>query len=215
MSRITVLVCLCAVCLLVTACAQPTATPTISSTTMPQSVSGTITFAGQPLPEARAELYAPGWRENGSAAVAFAVADAEGRFIIDAPVGEYSLVGIFPDGEKDTGGWPPITLAAGQAITDIHLELQRSLTLLEPAMEAEVEATPTLRWEPFAKTVQYRLWVLDAGTTELIINEVVSETAYAISKPLSAGRTYEWLVTAIGENEVQLADGTGIFHVAE
>ena len=78
-------------------------------------------------------------------------ADSEGSYLLaDPPVGEYEVVPVWPEGVTD--GAPlapgaPVTVAAGQEVAGIDVYLAKRLPVLEPAIGAEVRATPTLRWE--------------------------------------------------------------------
>lgn len=189
----------------------PATAPSAASGT---SVSGLATYAGTPLPGARLELRAADWRTDPSAVVASAVADADGRFaIVDAPAGDWVLVGVFADGEDDAGGYVPVVLADGQQIADVPVSLQRALTLTEPADGAETGTAPAFRWAAFADAAEYRLWVIDAGTTELLVSETTAAAEFTPTEPLPAGRTYDWEVTAYDGAGVEVASGTGRFSV--
>jgi hypothetical protein len=178
-------------------------------------ISGVVTYGGQPVSGARVALQLPGWQTSSSAPVAEAIAGADGAYTLtNVPPGDYSLIGHFPDSEVDSGGWPAVTIAAGQTITDAVIPLEHHLKLLEPVLGAQTTATPTLRWEPFAEaTGGYRVLLIDAGTTELILNVTLMETNIT-APPLTPGRTYTWVVNAYAADNVLLASGEGAFGVA-
>jgi hypothetical protein len=178
-------------------------------------LAGTVTYGAAPVPGARVELRPPDWRTNPEPVSASVVTDGAGQFALhNPPAGEYVLVGVFPDGEADEGGWPNVTIAPGQRIADLVVPLERRLTLTEPAAEAIVPITPTLRWEPFAAAKRYRVWLIDAGTTEALVDAVTTEPRLALAVALPPGRTYRWVVNAVGADGMVLASGCQEFALA-
>lgn len=181
-------------------------------------LSGVATYGGQPVADARVSLRTPGWQTDPAGmTVAETTTGPDGIFVMDhPPVGDFSVIGVFPDGEEDQGGWPAVTLAPGQSITDLVVPLERTLTLVEPAADCLTNAVPVLRWEPFVEakpTDGYRVMVIDAGTTELLLDKTLSQTE--VTAPvLSPGRSYTWVVTAYGANGIPLAEGERAFTVA-
>ena len=200
---------------------QPTANtvPTVSTTQTASAptgefVSGIITFAGEPLPGARAELRVPGWQTNAVPAVASAVAGPDGVYQMEhPPVGDYSMIGIFPDGQIDAAAYPPVVITAGQTITGIDITLEKALTLVAPAAGAQVEVTPTLRWKGMPEAAKYRVWVVDAGTTELLLDQTVTDTALVVTASLAPGRTYDWVVNAFTAKDISVGALTSRFAV--
>jgi len=203
--------------------AQPTPTPaptvmapeaTEVSSAAGTQITGKVLYGGEPVPHARVELRTPGWQTKPGPAVASAEADAQGQFVLEnIPAGDYTLIGIFPDGEEDSGGWPPVTIATGETITELTVPLERGLQLLEPASGAQVEASSTLRWEGFLDAARYRVWVVDAGTTELAFDQVTPDTSLVVTPPLKPGRTYNWMVNALAEDDTIRATGSSQFTV--
>jgi hypothetical protein len=200
---------------------QPAATPAAADTPLPaatqatgRSISGQVLWGQKPVPQAQVELRTPGWVVTQDPALASTVADVTGHYVLEnPPVGDYTLVGIFPDGEPDQGGWTPVVISAGEALTGTNVILERELRLLEPTSGAEEIATPTLRWESFPGVTRYRVWVVDAGTTELVIDHVTEETSLAVESPLKAGQTYTWVVNGIDAVGTTLASLTSEFRV--
>ncbi len=181
-------------------------------------LSGVVTYGGQPAAGARVTLRSPGWQADPAGmTVAAATAGPDGIFVMEnPPAGDFSVIGVFPDGEEDQGGWPPVTIAPGQSITDLVVPLERALTLVEPAADCLTNAVPVLRWAPFAgvkPTDGYRVLLIDAGTTELLLDQTLSQTELA-APVLSPGRSYTWVVNAYGPNDILLAAGERAFTVA-
>jgi hypothetical protein len=201
------------VALLAAACAP--ATPTAESEAGADAggvLAGTVTFGAAPVPGARVELRPPGWQAMPEVVAAEAVADANGQFVLEhPPVGEFTVVGVFPDGERDEGGWPQVIIAPDQAITGLVVPLERALTLLEPTSGAQVAEAPTLTWQAFEGAAQYRVMVIDAGTTELLADETVSGPSLTVAAALQPGRTYEWRVNALSLDGTLLASGGRLF----
>ncbi len=60
-----------------------------------------------------------------------------------------------------------------------------------------VSATPTLEWLPSGQAQAYRLEVAtDEAFTSLIVDEIVSDTTYALNTVLDSNTTYYWRLTA-------------------
>jgi hypothetical protein len=180
------------------------------------SLSGIATYGGQPAPGAKITLRIPGWQADPTGmTVAEATTGADGRFAFEnPPVGEYSIVGFFADGEQDSGGWPLVIIEEGREIADVTVPLERALALLQPASGAQTASAPTLAWEPFAEALGgYRLLLIDAGTTEMVLDALFAETT--VSAPsLTPGRTYTWVVQALGGDNVLLAESASEFTVS-
>lgn len=178
-------------------------------------VSGLVTYGGAPLADARVELRAADWRVNPNATVAEAVADANGEFLIEnSPAGDWVVIGLFPDGEEDAGGFPTVVVDAGQSVTDVTVPMEHGMRLIEPVAALEVKGAPTLRWEAVADATQYEVWVIDAGTTALVLNQTVAETTLTVEEPLESGHTYEWVVNARNADGVDVATATNQFIAA-
>jgi hypothetical protein len=198
----------------------PDATPLASAVSPAATVAGagatfagTIRHAGKPLGGARIELRPFGWATTGAAPVASVTADANGLFTLpDPPAGDWSVVGFFPDGEIDAGGWPPVSIAPGQAVLDFVVALERNINLLEPIGGVVVSDAPLFAWQPAPGAASYRVWVLDAGTTELVVDETTTATTLAPGA-LPAGRPYQWVVNALDAAGEDIATASETFQV--
>jgi hypothetical protein len=207
---------------LATACAglpveSPTPTPEIfiartqavPGTPIPApSISGVALWGSSPVAGARVELRMPGWRATpGDPAntVAVTTAGADGRFAFeDAPAGDWTLVAIWPDGEESAGATPPANTESGQPV-DTTIRMERKLTLEEPT-GTTAGPTPMLRWSSLPEAAGYRVWIIDAGTTELVVNQDTSDPTFSVATPLTAGRTYQILVSALDAEGQPLAN---------
>lgn len=174
---------------------------------------GTVKHAGQPVPGARVELRELGWATNRTPAVATAQAGAQGAFsLANPPVGDFSVIGVFPDGEMDAGGWPPVSIAAGQEITGFVVPLERRLTLLSPIAGAPAAATPALNWRPSQEASRYRVWLIDGGTTELLLDQTTTGTSMLVTKSLKPG-VYQWVVSGLNASGEIVASAEDTFTV--
>ena len=198
------------------ATAVPSAAPSsapASASTRGKLFAGSVKHAGQPVPHARVELREPGWATNRTPAVATVEADAQGDFsLANPPAGDFSVIGYFADGEMDTGGWPPVSIAAGQEITGFIVPLERRLTLLSPIAGAVTPASPLLKWKANDEAVKYRLWVIDAGTTEMLLDQTTSGTSVVFTKTLKPG-VYQWVVNGLNAQGALVASGDDTFTV--
>lgn len=217
------------IALVLAACAPVTATPpALSGTRSPAGAatggspiakgtgklfSGTVKHAGQRVPGARVELREVGWAVNQTPPVATVQADAQGAFSFpDPPAGSFSVIGVFPDGEIDAGGWPPVNIAPGQEITGFVVPLERHLTLLSPIAGSVAPASPVLTWRPPREASKYQVWVLDTGTIELLVSETTTAADLTVAKSLKPG-VYQWGVNALNEDGEIVATGDETFTV--
>ncbi len=181
------------------------------------SLSGRVQWGEEPVAGVRVELRKPGWRNNPgpSNVVATALTDTAGQYVIrNPPAGDWSLCAVWPDGEENQGGTPAVQVASGQVIpagADTTLHLARTLKLLEPALGDTVELLPALRWEDFPGAGRYQLWVSDAGTTELVVQQVITGTVFQVTTSLLPGTKYDVSVAALGAADAQLAIGRSEF----
>jgi hypothetical protein len=170
-------------------------------------IAGTVLWGTTPVPGAQVELRTGAWATNIEAATATALADAAGQFVLEnVPVGEYGLVALWPDGGANTAPVTPVQVLTDAERTGIDVYLSKELELLEPVSGAEVSATPTLRWSGLPEVATYQLWIIDAGTTELVFDLVITDTSQApqiVAPPLTPGRTYQWVVNGL---QTQTAD---------
>lgn len=84
--------------------------------------------------------------------------------------------------------------------------LARMLYTTGPAVDEQVNAAPTLSWQNFPSAVKYEVFVIDAGTTELVQHEFVTGTLFTMKSNLKPGRTYTWAVNAIAADGGIIAD---------
>ena len=107
-------------------CVAPTpVAPSVASTTSDQaaaglSIFGNVVYGSEPMAGARVDLRLPDWNatQNPDSTVASATVGADGRYVIEnSPVGDYSLVAVWPDGEDSEGGWPAVQISAGRQMT--------------------------------------------------------------------------------------------------
>src|SRR5690606_21212176 len=89
----------------------------------------------------------------------------------------------------------------------------KAIPPLEPASGAVVESAPVLRWQPLAGALVYRVMVIDAGTTELLVDEQIDGTVFTVTAALTPGHTYQWLAQGLGEAGVLLGEGESTFTV--
>lgn len=198
----------------------PTAAVTESTGATATSITGRVVWGAEPLPGARVELRTADWRANPDAVLASTVAEASGEYVLhDAPsCDDCLLFAITPDGSGGRQMPTPVRLTAGQSLTGVDVYLVQDLELLEPASDAEVEPTPTLHWAALPEASGYRVFVIDAGTTELMLDTAVAATSLMIAAPLEPGRTYEWVVNALaagGDDTRPLASGSRRFKVGD
>ena len=188
-----------------TAAIAPVALPT-PAVVSGARIAGRVLWGSQPVAGATVLMGARGWQMQPADALAQAVADAEGRYtIVNPPPGDYLMVALWPDGAPSQAQVTPVSVGVLQSLEDVTVYLAKSLAWVEPAPETAWPAAPTLRWEPLAEASQYRVWILDAGTTALWVDKVVTETFMTVEEPLPAGRPYQAEVSAYDANKGLLA----------
>jgi hypothetical protein len=176
-------------------------------------ISGRVLWAGEPVADATVDLRSGAWATAAAEVLARTVADANGEYTLEnPPVGEYGLVAGWPDGGANRAAVTPVQITAGAELTGVDLYLARELDLIEPASGATVATTPTLRWQPFPAADHYCVWVIDAGTTELMVDQLVSTTSLTVTEPLNQDTTYTWLVQALTADERLLAELENTFY---
>jgi hypothetical protein len=186
----------------------PTAAPVqVSASPRDPGVSGVARWGTQPVPDAIVELRTGGSRVNPDAVLQSAITDPEGRYLMqNTPAGDYAVCGLFPEGVQERSTCTPVHIEAGQDTPGIDVMLLRTVEVVSPAADEQVSATPTLSWRSFPEAAQYEVFVIDAGTTELVQHEFVTGTQFPITAGLQAGRTYNWVVNAVAANGGLLAD---------
>lgn len=224
---------LCIVILAIAGCSSRPATPPVGETPvalpLPSeaestvmvsggSVTGTAFWGDAPLADARIELLPDDWRVTGDeTAVGSATSDADGQYTItNVPTGEWSVVAYWPDGERSEGGTPVVDVVAGHTVADTIVRLERSITLLEPDLSQPGSATPTIRWEPIDGIDTYRVLLIDMGTTEAVVQEMVSGDQLAVAEGmLQPSRSYTLVISGMdAAGEMPLASFTGEYDVA-
>jgi hypothetical protein len=198
--------------------AVPTVTPAmvtpikVSASPRDPSVSGVARWGKQPVPNAIVELRTGDWRVNPNAVVQRAMTDPEGRyFMANVPAGDFVMCGLFPEGVQERSTCTPVHVEAGQDVAGIDVMLLRTVGIVTPPVDVLVVARPTLSWASFPNAAQYEVFVIDAGTTELLVHEFVADTKYTVTAALLDGRTYNWVVNAVAADGGLLADGESRF----
>ncbi len=198
---------------------EPTAVPAVTPVVVSASprdpgISGTARWGTTPIENAIVELRTGDWRVNSNAVLQRATADPEGRyFIANPPAGDYVMCGLFPEGVQERSTCTPVHIETGQDVAGIDVMLLRTVNAVAPSMGAQVVALPTLSWQSFPNAAQYEVFVIDAGTTELLVHEFVADTHFTVTTPLQPGRTYDWVINAVAADGGLLADGESRFVV--
>jgi hypothetical protein len=186
----------------------------VSASPRDPGVSGVARWGTTPIEHAIVELRTGGWRVNPNAVLQRATTDPEGRyFMANPPAGDYVMCGMFPEGVQERSTCTPVHIEAGQDVAGIDVMLLRTVSILSPLVDEQVSATPTLSWQRFPNAAQYEVFVIDAGTTELLHHEFVADTHFMATASLQAGRTYDWVVNAVAADGGLLADGESRFVV--
>jgi hypothetical protein len=193
----------------------PIATPVVvSASPRDPGVSGVARWGTTPIEQAIVELRTGDWRVNPNAVLQSALTDPEGRYLMqNVPTGDYVMCGLFPEGVQERSTCTPVHIEAGQDVAGIDVMLLRTVSTIAPSANAQVVALPTLSWQSFPNAAQYEVFVIDAGTTELLVHEFVADTHFTVTAPLIAGRTYDWVVNAVAADGGLLADGESRFVV--
>ena len=192
----------------------PIATPEVSASPRDPGVSGVARWGTTPIEHAAVELRTGDWRVNPNAVLQREMTDPEGRyFMANPPAGDYVMCGLFPDGTQERSTCTPVHIEAGQDVAGIDVMLLRTVKTVAPSANAQVIALPTLSWESFPNAAQYEVFVIDAGTTELLHHEFVADTHFTVTAALQPGRTYDWVVNAVAADGGLLADGESRFVV--
>jgi hypothetical protein len=182
------------------------------------SVTGTAYWGEDPLAGALIELRPDDWRVTGDeTAVAQGQAGPDGQFMItDVPAGEWSVVARWPEGAQSAGGTPVVTVSEGQGVNDVIVRLERAMTLLEPDISQPGAATPTIRWESIPGIDRYRVLLIDMGTTEAVVQEMVEGDSLTVAEGLlQPSRQYTLVISGMSADETQpLANFTGEYEVA-
>jgi hypothetical protein len=190
---------------------DPTPTPEVfipRTMVVPDSptISGRALWGATPVAGARIELRTGAWADpNNSQSIAATWSDDGGRYQLEAPPngGEFGLVALWPDRGTNVAPVTPVQVSQGSDLAAVDVYLARELELLAPVSGAEVEATPALSWTGLPGIAAYQLWIVDAGTTELVFDRVITETLplfEVVAPPLTPGHTYRWSVNGWAQN---------------
>ncbi len=186
---------------------RPLAPTGVSASPRDPGISGVAYWGTQPVPNAIVELRTGDWHVNPNAMVQREMTDPEGRyFMANPPAGDYVICGLFPEGVQERSKCESVHIEAGQDMPDHNVMLVRTLYTTGPAVDEQVTAAPTLSWQNFPNAVKYEVFVIDAGTTELIQHEFVTDTRFTVKSDLKPGRTYTWAVNAVAADGGVLAD---------
>ncbi|MFN2230337.1 MAG: hypothetical protein ACK2VA_11255 [Anaerolineae bacterium] len=203
----------------------PTPTPEVfipRTAVVPEgaTIAGRVLWGSTPMAGAKVELRKGAWADPAaSETIAQTVADADGAYELEAPPsgGAFGLVALWPDGSTNTASVTPVQVAAGDARIPADVYLAKDLDWVDPAFDAEVYPTATLRWSAMPGVSQYRLWVVDAGTSELVYEQTLAANGEAwqgtVSSPLTQGRSYTWEVQGLDADGNLLARHTSAFRV--
>jgi hypothetical protein len=199
---------------------EPTAAPVtvtpleVSASPRDPGVSGVARWGTTPIEHAIVELRTGDWRVNPKAVIQREMTDPEGRYFMANPsAGDFVMCGLFPEGMQERSTCTPVHIEAGKDVPDINVMLLRTVNTVAPSVDAQVVSLPTLSWQSFPNAAQYEVFVIDAGTTELLHHEFVADTHFTVTAPLQPGRTYEWVVNAVAADGGLLADGESRFIV--
>jgi hypothetical protein len=156
-----------------------------------KSLSGQVLWGNQPIANATVYFGTGGWKMSGNDVLLTTVTDADGTFTLtNPPFGDYIMVALWPDGTPSESPVTPVRVYAGAALTDIRVTLAKKLEWLEPAGDVITETTPTLQWNSVEGAMKYRVFVIDAGTTELLTDKTVLVPGLIVTNPLTVGRVY-------------------------
>lgn len=179
-----------------------------------KQITGQVFWASAAAPQAIVELRPRAQSEDPASTVQRATADSNGHYTLNSPpVGEYILVAQWPDGAENPGRRTPVNVEPGAVLSEVNVYIERPLRLLEPDAGAETTTEPHLAWEPFPEAVQYRVWVVDAGTTALLFNPTLAAVETTVAPPLEPGHTYTLEVQALDTNDAILASVKREFRV--
>jgi hypothetical protein len=186
----------------------------VSASPRDPSVTGTARWGTTPIPDAIVELRTGDWRVNPDAVLQRTTTDPEGRYTLpNPPVGDYVMCGLFPEGVQERSTCTPVHIEAGQDVPGIDVMLLRTVNTIRPAVDEQVSATPRLSWQSFPEAVKYEVFVIDAGTTELVQHDLVTDRQFTVKTALQPGHTYDWVVNAVAADGGLLADADSRFVV--
>jgi hypothetical protein len=159
----------------------------------PRRITGTIMWWTTPLPGARIELRQS--MDMASRLISKTTSNNEGQFIFENPAdGDYAIFAYAPDQEY----WPMtaygVTVKTAAEMSPIYLA--KKIEMLEPASNATVSMTPTLRWKSFPGVTKYQWIVNDAAGQFSSSFQTVTGTSVEISSTLKPGKTYCYVVQA-------------------
>lgn len=89
----------------------------------------------------------------------------------------------------------------------------QELTLKWPPFGEPVDDSPILQWESFPGAARYQVWVLDSGSAQAAVDQVITTTIMPVTPPLRKGASYNWTVQARDAQDVVLAELNSFFIV--
>ena len=89
----------------------------------------------------------------------------------------------------------------------------QELTLKWPPFGEPVDDSPILQWESFPGAARYQIWVLDSGSAQVAVDQVITNTIMPVTPPLRKGASYNWTVQARDAKDVVLAELNSFFIV--
>ena len=118
----------------------------------------------------------------------------------------------FPDGEMDAGGWPPVSIARRPGDN----RLRRAARTPPDApfahrRRAASHCVTCVDLESIAEAAQYRVWVIDAGTTEMMLDQTTTDTSVVVTKSLKPG-VYQWVVNGLNARRATSSRRRRYFH---
>jgi hypothetical protein len=97
-----------------------------------------------------------------------------------------------------------------------QFSVKSDLILVWPPDREAVDSQPVLQWQGFTGADHYQVWVLndEVSPPELLVDQVVNETSYAVSTPLAPG-SYTWTVRALDGSQAVIAELNSQFRVID
>jgi hypothetical protein len=179
-----------------------------------QDIRGHVWYGSEPVGGATVRLGTGGWKMSNDQVLASAVTDDSGAFNLPSPpLGDFIVVAAWPDGTASEAPVSRAQVFAGASLPEMNIYLAKQLDWLEPAESENIQATPILHWGGLEDVTQYRLQVIDAGTTELVLDRTTSTNSLSLMNSLKLGRTYDVVVNGTNANGVLLGSITHRFKV--
>jgi hypothetical protein len=95
--------------------------------------------------------------------------DPESRYLMaNVPAGDFVMCSLFPEGVQERSTCTPVHIEAGQDIAGIDVMLLRAVSTVAPSVDGQVVARPTLSGASFPSAAQDEVFVINAGTIDLL-----------------------------------------------